>query len=45
MDDVLDDISCPICDIGELEITESRKHLHCAICGHYQLIPKEDDDF
>ena len=39
----MDDISCPICNHGELEITETRRHLHCAICGHYELILEDDD--
>jgi hypothetical protein len=39
----MDDIPCSVCPHGELEITETRRHLHCAICGHYELI--EDDDY
>jgi len=26
----MDEIPCPVCPLGELEITETRKHLHCA---------------
>jgi len=39
----MDDLPCPRCSLGELEITETRRYLHCAICGHYELIPKDDD--
>jgi len=41
---VTDDIPCPVCPLGELEITETRMHLHCAICGYYKLIPREFED-
>jgi hypothetical protein len=39
----MDDIPCPACPLGELEITETRRLLHCAICGHYQLIPRDEE--
>ena len=36
------EISCPRCPLGELE--RQRWHLHCAICGYYELIPRGEDD-
>jgi hypothetical protein len=40
----MDDLPCPNCPLGELEITETRTHLHCAICGHYEKIEGDDDE-
>jgi hypothetical protein len=40
----MDDLPCPVCPLGELEITETRRHLHCAICGHYETIEEDHDD-
>ena len=40
----MDDIPCPVCPLGELEITETRRHLHCGICGFYKLIEGDYDD-
>jgi hypothetical protein len=40
----MSDIPCPVCPLGELEITETRRHLHCAICGYYESITGDEDD-
>ena len=40
----MDDLPCPICPLGELELTETRRHLHCAICGHYETIEGDQDE-
>ena len=40
----MDDIPCLVCPLGELEITETRRHLHCAICGYYESITGDDDE-
>jgi hypothetical protein len=36
-------LQCPECPLGELEVTETRRHLHCAVCGHYENIPEDSD--
>ena len=38
-----DTVRCPDCHFGELEQTETRRHLHCAVCGHYQEIPEDSE--
>jgi uncharacterized protein YbaR (Trm112 family) len=40
----MDDIPCPVCQLGELELTETRRHLHCAVCGHYEPIEDDEND-
>jgi hypothetical protein len=40
----MDDIPCPVCPLGELEITETRRDLHCAICGYYESITGDEDE-
>lgn len=40
----MDDLPCPVCLLGELELTETRRHLHCAICGHYEPIEDDEND-
>jgi hypothetical protein len=39
----MDSLPCPRCPLGELEVTSTKRHWHCAICGLYQLIPIDDD--
>jgi len=39
----MDDLPCPVYPQGELEINETRRHLHCAICGFYELIPRDEE--
>ena len=40
----MDDIPCPVCQLGELELTETRRHFHCAVCGHYEPIEDDEND-
>lgn len=41
---VTNDRRCPHCHFGDLMLTPAGAHLHCAVCGHLELVPREDDD-